>query len=738
MCGAVVNLAVEHMDVDVSKATEPSSLNAEALRQYHDVSAAESRLLRSVAAAAKAGQDRVSLDNLAFLVAPHTHQGKSGGGYEFQTLAQAFDAMIDAVGAIILSSLNGEVYRAAIAETRRFNEELRNVRATKSGALPRTTSAASGLAAEGFEKDVLLDFETVNDRALSRIRLEHLNLISKFSLDQRKVVFQALHDGVTRGLNPLDVARQIKGSVTLTPFQMAAVDRYRYALQNAHRDVSAATNALNRGLRDGRFDRSVLNARRLGVPMTNDAINRAVDRYRTRYVSYRAKTIARTEALRAVHEGEAAVWDTAVEQGHVEKQQVEQTWITARDERVRDSHSVMQGQKRMMGKPFTSGNFASLRFPGDRKAPPEEVINCRCVLIRRLKPAKRRRVQERQPVDVRPPPQASVPGDGQVVTPPVAADLGAPAGAPLSFDLRRVGTGFAIDAETVIVNVETKALDAAWRRGSSDFYLPRGTVGKVPQIQAAAESGFSVPVPDVALGEGGVVNFTDGRHRFVYVRDISGQKYIPVAVPATQRAEFLRRFAPSSIESGASRLTANDVILHSSGEYYIPKPGALATMPESMSARPSRARRVPSAEAKAPGLQGGETPLTADEITAIVRPKPQATSQAAENIGDVGSMGALSPRQAADRASRRASFESELSASQSLTVGDLSADYAARFGYLPYNEWDIPKSKYKAVVAALRRSLKDGVALTNQERLALLGVKKSCSPRVFIRFGGEQ
>jgi hypothetical protein len=55
-------------------------------------------------------------------------------------------------------------------------------------------------------------------------------------------------------------------------------------------------------------------------------------------------------------------------------------WRTRLDNKVRDTHRGLEGQRRALGDPWrtTAGN--TLRYPGDRTAPPEEWINCRCRL----------------------------------------------------------------------------------------------------------------------------------------------------------------------------------------------------------------------------------------------------------------------------------------------------------------------------------------------------------------------
>jgi len=55
------------------------------------------------------------------------------------------------------------------------------------------------------------------------------------------------------------------------------------------------------------------------------------------------------------------------------------TWITRKDQQVRAAHAALQGKSIPIGEGFKAGKHA-LRFPGDPLAPPELVINCRCLL----------------------------------------------------------------------------------------------------------------------------------------------------------------------------------------------------------------------------------------------------------------------------------------------------------------------------------------------------------------------
>lgn len=87
----------------------------------------------------------------------------------------------------------------------------------------------------------------------------------------------------------------------------------------------------------------------------------------------RARTVARTE--------NGIAWSVGRHQQMLEASVMAESWITARDPRVRSSHLTMEGQCRPIEEPFTTGAGHLLMHPLDPAGPAEEVINCRCTTL---------------------------------------------------------------------------------------------------------------------------------------------------------------------------------------------------------------------------------------------------------------------------------------------------------------------------------------------------------------------
>lgn len=217
-------------------------------------------------------------------------------------------------------------------------------------------------------------FDPGNARAAEIAQAQRLNLIRHTTESQRDSVRQALIRGQEEGLGPRRLALMFRDAVGLTPAQEAAVLNYRRLLEEGNSD------ALRRDIRDRRYDRSVARAIRDDEPLSGAQIDKMVERYRSRYIQFRAEAIGRTEGVRITNLARAEALRQAAEQLEIEESRIIRVWNPTLDARTRDWHTSMKGQKKGVGEPFIDGQGQELMFPGDPNAPANTTINCRCIL----------------------------------------------------------------------------------------------------------------------------------------------------------------------------------------------------------------------------------------------------------------------------------------------------------------------------------------------------------------------
>lgn len=239
----------------------------------------------------------------------------------------------------------------------------------------------AGLNAAAFLTDtagVPVAFDLLSDSAVTTLRGQRLRLVRELTQQTQAAMVETLQTAIAEGVPPIEQARRIKDTLGLTQRQAQSVNNYRSLLERG------SSRALNRELRDRRFDSSIRRAVSGERRLTPQQIQRMVGRYETRMIQHRAQTIALTESQRAIHEGEEELFEQAVKEKKITPEQVLRTWRTAADMRVRDSHTPMNGQQKFMREMFRTGAGNLLRWPGDVNGPASETIRCRCVLQRRI------------------------------------------------------------------------------------------------------------------------------------------------------------------------------------------------------------------------------------------------------------------------------------------------------------------------------------------------------------------
>jgi hypothetical protein len=230
----------------------------------------------------------------------------------------------------------------------------------------------------GNALEVIVNFDQINLRALDVITRNQLRLVREFAEEQRAATRLALQDGIERGLNPRDMARAFRDSIGLTAKQQQFVINYRTQLQQLD------SRALQRALRDKRFDPALLRAIRDGKALTPEQIEKMVGRYQARWIKFRSEVIARSEALKSVHGGTWEMYQQAVDGGVLVEDELKRTWDTSDDGRERDWHHSMHRQTVGLNEPFTSGKGnQTLEGPGHFGIA-EEDIQCRCAVATRF------------------------------------------------------------------------------------------------------------------------------------------------------------------------------------------------------------------------------------------------------------------------------------------------------------------------------------------------------------------
>lgn len=290
-----------------------------------------------------------------------------------------------------IAALKDEVDLDALAtelEQGRVNAAIDRLKhaADQLGAASNVAFVTSGQSTADFLTNAGLAriaFDQVNLNAVAAMQAARLELIREFTAEQLRATSLALQVGVEAGTNPIAAARNFRDSIGLTSRQWGFIQSYRDALNRVGVDPQAANDAISRALRDGRGDKTVLAAARAGRPIPPAKIDWMVKRYAERFVKHRSEVIGRTEAMRAVNQGNEEAYRQAIADGTLRADQIRREWRTRLDGRERRTHMMLNGEVRGWGETWVTEN-GELRYPGDPEAPAKETIQCRCAILTRI------------------------------------------------------------------------------------------------------------------------------------------------------------------------------------------------------------------------------------------------------------------------------------------------------------------------------------------------------------------
>ena len=210
-----------------------------------------------------------------------------------------------------------------------------------------------------------LSFDLLNPQSVSFLQHYEMKLIREISSTTREGIERVVMRAFIEGGHPLTQAREIKQTIGLTARQEQAVANYRKALESGA--DSELKSALSRALRDGRFDRTITRSLRTGSKLKQDQIDAMVQRYRERYLQYRARMIARTETLRASNIGQQMLWKQGVAQGHISSHAKRQ-WVASGDKATCPLCRSLNGKVVGIDEEFAPGIMN----------PPDTHPDCRC------------------------------------------------------------------------------------------------------------------------------------------------------------------------------------------------------------------------------------------------------------------------------------------------------------------------------------------------------------------------
>lgn len=320
------------------------------------------------------------------------------------------DMLKDHVASISLDELAEALKRGDVSDVLRFIGEVDPVKAQAVRVELENAVWAGGTLAVSSPvlSEARFVFNRLNPALIQWLEGYSLNLIREVNRGTTEAVRSVLVEGMRAGRNPIDQARRAKEVVGLTERQARAVASYRKELETFHLKRSAKSWGLGnersrisgvevmtrdkkgraadgidaRRLRDQRYDGALKRAIETRKPIPPEKIDAMVARYQERYIQHRARTIARSESLRATNVGIHEAWRQAIEERKVDGSLVRKRWVLAKDERTCEICTGIFKKQPKRGIPLDA-YFENPNGKGPIKAPIAHP-NCRCTTFVRL------------------------------------------------------------------------------------------------------------------------------------------------------------------------------------------------------------------------------------------------------------------------------------------------------------------------------------------------------------------
>lgn len=254
---------------------------------------------------------------------------------------------------------------------------------------------------------IVIGFDGRAVRAERWARDQSSKLITSVIETQKESVRIVIKEGLETGQHPRNIAREIVGRVN------PATGKREGGLLGLDRPRAGVFRKVMKAMQTPEGIRSLVTVPKDGSPpyVTLESVNKATKQRILRafrageaasaadieisrkqllnkLLKDRGDTIARHETLNAMRAGSLEGYRQLVESGKVRDDQIERTWDDTGDERVRDDHRLMDGQKVIgIERAFVFPDGSQAMFPGDDslEAPAKNLIQCRCWMAVRIK-----------------------------------------------------------------------------------------------------------------------------------------------------------------------------------------------------------------------------------------------------------------------------------------------------------------------------------------------------------------